>query len=312
MASGDRKFYRYRFVIAGLILAAHLSVGLNFFSVSPVLPLIMEDFGITRATASLLVALALLVHAVFGLPGGVIAARFGLKRVYFLAWLLVGMSVFSSFVNSFSTLLVLRLAYGIGFGVIIPATAPLLMQWLKPREITVMNGLDIAALALGVALSVTTVAPIADGIGWKNALSVFGAIALLGALAWAFLGRERPLERQAISVTNITFSDISSVLRNPVILLLAAADALVFMQYTALTGWLPTFYGESRNMSLAQAGFITGLIPLIGVGAVLAGGILPLRTSDKRIFYVVHGFLIGIGGLGSFLLESNIGILAFL
>ena len=310
MASGDRKFYRYRFVIAGLILAAHLSVGLNFFSVSPVLPLIMEDFGITRTTASLLVALALLVHAVFGLPGGVIAARFGVKRVYFLAWLLVGMSVFSSFVNSFSTLLILRLAYGIGFGVIIPATAPLLMQWLKPREITVMNGLDIAALTLGVALSVTTVAPIADGIGWKNALSVFGAIALLGALAWAFLGRERPLERQAISVTNITFSDISSVLRNPVILLLAAADALVFMQYTALTGWLPTFYGESRNMSLAQAGFITGLIPLIGVGAVLAGGILPLRISDKRIFFVVPGFLIGIGGLGSFLLESNIGILA--
>jgi len=175
MASGDRNFYRYRFVIAGLILAAHFSVGLNFFSVSPVLPLIMEDFGITRTTASLLVALALLVHAVFGLPGGVIAARFGVKRVYFLAWLLVGMSVFSSFVNNFSTLLVLRLAYGIGFGVIIPATAPLLMQWLKPREITVMNGLDIAALTLGVALSVTTVAPIADGIGWKNALSVFGA-----------------------------------------------------------------------------------------------------------------------------------------
>ena len=283
MASGNRNFYRYRFVIAGLILAAHFSVGLNFFSVSPVLPLIMEDFGITRATASLLVALALLVHAIFGLPGGVIAARFGVKRVYFLAWLLVGMSVFSSFVNSFSTLLILRLAYGVGFGVIIPATAPLLMQWLKPREITVMNGLDIAALTLGVALSVTTVAPIADGIGWKNALSVFGAIALLGALAWAFLGRARPPEHQAISVTNITFSDISSVLRNPVILLLAAADALVFMQYTALTGWLPTFYGESRNMSLAQAGFVTGLIPLIGVGAVLAGGILPVSYTHLTL-----------------------------
>ncbi|SVA18888.1 uncharacterized protein METZ01_LOCUS71742, partial [marine metagenome] len=35
MTSDDRKFYRYRFVIAGLILAAHFSVGLNFFSVSP-------------------------------------------------------------------------------------------------------------------------------------------------------------------------------------------------------------------------------------------------------------------------------------
>ena len=62
-------------------------------------------------------------------------------------------------------------------------------------------------------------------------------------------------------------------------------------------------------MSLSEAGFITGLMPLVGVAAVLVGGILPLRVSDKRIFFVVPGLLIGLGGLGSFLLSSYIGIL---
>ena len=51
----------YRFVIVGLILLAHLSVGLNFFGVSPLLPLIIEEYGITRATAGLLIALPLLI-----------------------------------------------------------------------------------------------------------------------------------------------------------------------------------------------------------------------------------------------------------
>ena len=309
-APQDGVFNRYRFVVAGLIMLAHFSVGLNYFSVAPVFPLIMEDLEVNRATVSLLVALALLIHAVFGLPGGVIAGRFGAEKVYLLAWILVGMSAFSSFAENFATLLVLRLAYGIGFGLIIPTTAPILIRWMKPREITVMNGLDIAALTLGVAVSVTTVAPISEEIGWKNALSVFGTVALLGAVAWAFLGKAQCSDGQQVSEKRITLNDISNVLRNRIILLLAAADALVFMHYTALTGWLPTFYGEFRNMSLSEAGFITGMMPLVGVAAVLVGVILPLRVSDKRIFFVVPGLLIGLGGLGSFLLSSYIGILA--
>ena len=129
-------------------------------------------------------------------------------------------------------------------------------------------------------------------------------------MVWALLGKTKPLESQAISDKSISLRDVSSVLRNKIILLLAAADALVFMHYTALTGWLPTFYGESRNLSLSEAGFVTGLMPFVGVGAVLIGGVLPLRVSDQRIFFVVPGLLIGIGGLGSFLLNSYAGIVA--
>ena len=187
-----------------------------------------RDLGVNRATVSLLVALALLIHAVFGLPGGVIAGRFGAEKVYLLAWILVGMSAFSSFAENFATLLVLRLAYGIGFGLIIPTTAPILIRWMKPREITVMNGLDIAALTLGVAVSVTTVAPISEEIGWKNALSVFGTVALLGAVAWAFLGKAQCSDGQQVSEKRITLNDISNVLRN----------RIISVSYTHLT--LPT------------------------------------------------------------------------
>ncbi len=113
---------RYRFVIGGLILFAHFSVGINFFVVAPLLPLIIDDFGVNRTTASLLIALALLIHSFFGLPGGILAVRFGLKRMYFLSWLMIGLSVLSAVTPNFGTLLMLRLVYGIGFGAIIPAT----------------------------------------------------------------------------------------------------------------------------------------------------------------------------------------------
>ena len=297
---------RYRFVIAGLILAVHFSIGLNFFVVAPLLPLIVDDYGINRVTASLLIVLALLIHSGFGLPGGVIVVRFGLKRIYTVSWFLMGTLVISAVAPSFLTLLVLRLAYGVGFGLIIPATGPLLMQWFRPKEVTVMNALFIAALSLGMALSVSTAAPIASAMGWQNALGLFGGIGLLGAFAWSFLGKTQA--NVHIVSTAISLKDVLSVLRNRTILLLVAADALVFMQYTALTSWLPTFYNESRGMSLTQAGFVTGLLPLVGVFAVLVGGFLPLRFASRKPFFIVPGLLLGLGGLGSFLIDSTFGI----
>ena len=289
-----------------MILFAHFSVGINFFVVAPLLPLIIDDFGVSRTTASLLIALALLVHSFFGLPGGILAVRFGLKRMYFLSWLMVAVPVLSALAPDFWTLLMLRLVYGVGFGAIIPATGPLLMQWFRPREVTIMNGLDMAALSLGVALSVSVAAPLADAVGWQNTLSVFGGLALFGAVAWAVLGRVAP--GAPATDAGISLTEVWSVLRNRTILLLVAADGLVFMNYTALTSWLPAFYNEIRGMSLTQAGFVTGLLPFVGVFAVLVGGFLPLRFASKRPFFIVPGILLGLGGLGSFLVDNTLGI----
>ena len=97
---------------------------------------------------------------------------------------------------------------------------------------------------------------------------------------------------------------MGAVLRRREVLLLIAADAGVLVQYTAFTAWLPTFYSESRGVSLTQAGLITGILPFVGVAAVLLGGILPLRTGSTRGVLVASGLLAVVGGLGAFLLPN--------
>ena len=93
-------------------------------------------------------------------------------------------------------------------------------------------------------------------------------------------------------------------------LLLLAADAGVLIQYTALSAWLPTFYYEVRGMTLARAGFITGLLPLVGVFAVLAGALLPLKFGSPKVYLIVPGIMIIVGGLGSFSFTSTPAIYA--
>ncbi|MBC8263959.1 MAG: MFS transporter [Anaerolineales bacterium] len=293
----------YRFVIAGLILAAHLSLGLNVFPISPLLPVIIEDYGITRASASLLVALPVLAKAFIGLPGSVIVDRFGLKRIFTLSWFMVGALALSSVAPNFLTMLLLRLVYGVGAGFMVPGTGPLVMQWFRPREIPIINSLYLVVMSLGIAISVSIAAPLANVIAWQSVLGLFGGIALLGAVAWSLLGQTQPDKQQAKS--GFAFGDIWSVLRDRTIFLLVVGDALVFIQYGALTSWLPTYFHEFRGMSLDQAGYVTGLLPFVGIFAILAGGFLTPKIKSKRLFFIVPGILVGLGGFGSFLIGNT-------
>ena len=78
-------------MIAGFCLLANLAVGLKWFAAAPLLPLIIEDYSIGRATAGLMVMLAMLLSAGFGLPGGVVIAWMGLRRAFMAGWLLVSL-----------------------------------------------------------------------------------------------------------------------------------------------------------------------------------------------------------------------------
>ena len=90
-------------------------------------------------------------------------------------------------------------------------------------------------------------------------------------------------------------------MRNRSVVLLLAADAGILVQYTAFTGWLPTFYNEHRGISLSEAGFMTGILPLVGVFAVLAGGVIALRVTSPKVIFGTSGVMAGLGGLGTFL-----------
>ena len=298
-ATSNLNLSKYRFVIAALLLAGHLSVGLNIFTVSPIFPLVIDEYQISRAAAGLLVALPLLVAAALGLPSGMLIARVGIRRSFIIGWASIALLSLSGLAPNFLTLVLLRSVIGLGFAFVLTTSGPLLMQWFPTKEITIMNALTTAALSLGIALSVATAAPLSDFMDWQTALTVFALPGVAGLIAWMILGRESG--GVPMSVQGLTLQEVGGVLRNRTVVLLLAADAGILVQYTAFTGWLPTFYNENRGISLSQAGFITGMLPLVGVFAVLVGGAVALRIRSPKVLFATSGVMAGLGGLGAFL-----------
>ena len=294
----------YRFVIGGLAVGGHFLTGAGFQVLSPLLPLVTEDYGIDHGTAGLLVAAPLLVIAIFGILGGAIVGRVGLHRAYSIGWLLMGASALAALSPGFEGLLALRIAFGLGIALMFPATGPLLMQWFRPREITIVTSLSVGSMSLGMMVAMATAAPLAEALEWETVVGIFGGVGLAGAIAWIIWGKTR--EEVAVSApSGITLGDVWAVLRNRTVLLLGIGDTCCFMMYLALIGWLPTFFNESRGMSLTEAGFVTSLPALMGVFGVILGGFLPMKIPSKRLLFVIPGAMAALGGLGSFLLEST-------
>ena len=293
--------------MAVMTLAAHLAAGLNLFAVSPLLPLAIDDYGISRAEAGLLISLPMLVGAGLGIPGGMLAARFGLKRSYMVSWAAMALLSLSAFTPNFYAMLALRLFYGVGLALMVASSGQLVMQWFRGREVLVVNALNTAILSLGVAVSVAGAVPLAEWLGWKTTLTVFAGIGVIGTVIWPAAPGDR--SGQSGHRTGISVREVIAVLRGRTVALLVAADAGVFIQYTALTGWLPTFFSEARGIPLSEAGFLTSILPFVGMFAVFAGGALPMRFSYRSIL-VFSGILAILGGLGSFLFAHPVGIYA--
>jgi cyanate permease len=258
-------------------------------------------YGISRGMAGLLTGSVILMMSGFAIPAGMLVGRVDLKKLIGVAWFLLAAPALSFLAGSFTALLVMRMMVGLSLAVILPAFGPLLMQWFRPRELPLINGLNLAMSTVGMTLSTFITAPLAEAVGWKVALSIYGAVSLTGAFLWVALARvQQPVQTGG----RLSMRETWSVLRSRTTLLLAFADAGPFAQYVALTTWLPTFYFEVRGMSLSAAGSLVGLVPLAGVVALILAGVLSMRVARRRPFLILPGVIGGVAGFATFLMPG--------
>lgn len=298
--------------MGGLIVMLHVALGLNLFAPASLLTLIIDEIGISSTVAGLLIAGPILTQAFVGLPGGTLVRRFGAHRTASIGSFLAGAGACSLVLTGFAPILIARLLMGAGAALVITATGPLIMDWFPPRETSAMNTMFLVALSSGISLGVLGSAPLATRIGWRETLGLFGVAALVAMAVWALAGLRlgqwtSPSDRVVADAPGLTV--IREILSDRTVRALIFADSMVFIQYSVLTTWLPAFFNESRGMSVERAGLLTGMLPGVGIAAVIVGGIISARAKSWRGIFVVCGLLVGISGFATFIITSQVGIL---
>ncbi len=282
---------RARRTMVAFALGAMAVAYLDRVCISTAAPAIKADLGLDDAQMGYVFGAFTLAYAVFEVPSGWLADRFGarlmLTRIV-LWW--SAMTAATGAAQGFASLLALRWLFGMGEAGVLPSLARAFGRWLPERERGGAFGLTIMAAALGGAITQPIVVALLQRFSWRQAFPIFGAVGLVFAAAWFLWFRDDPHTHRGVNAAELALIGNDPPGAHPVVpwgAMLRSRNLMTLcaMYFGAIYGWyfyltwLPTYLLRARGFDLAAVGWLAAL-PLVGVATgSLAGGAL----SDRLV-----------------------------
>jgi MFS family permease len=163
-------------------------------------PRMQHDLNLSPASWGWVVGIFAFAYAVFEIPTGSLADKYGSRRV--LTRIVVWWSVFTSltgFASSFWLLLLIRFLFGAGEAGALPNFSSCVSNWFPIAGRARALGIAIMMTQLGGALSPLLVVPIQARYGWRVSFYLFGILGVLWAVIWFRWYRDKPAEMPNIS-----------------------------------------------------------------------------------------------------------------
>lgn len=281
------KYTNYRWLVATILFAGFLGLNILWFIPSPLLPIIMEDLDLNLMQGGLGLSIVCLLVALFSFVGGSLLNKIGVKKCLTYGLLLMGLGALVTYtVDSFVGLFWSRVLIGIGFGLCMPLSGPLIMMWFPEKERPYMNTVNAVLPYIATAITFALTVPMYQALNasWRMTISIWGILILLVAIIWIFKGKERSIDGAAELNNDESSGSVWSVLKNREVILLSIAEVGDMWSFQFLSSMLPTFYVTEVGMDLAQASNITSIFPLAGIAAGLIFGIWMSRVGLRKPF----------------------------
>jgi MFS family permease len=322
LAAGYARYvFWLMFVISGLnYLDRFVFIGLA--------PYIQSDLKFSYFQIGLLSSAFLLVYTIVAMPLGFLADRVARKVIVsagVIVWSIA--TVFTGLVSSFLPMLGVRSILGVGEGSYFPAGTPLLAAFYPPsRRAAIMARWGVGTL-IGAAIGVLAASFFTHGSDWRYAFFFTGVPGFIAAVFMLRLREksrheEDPIAEKLVGSGPSFWQRLRAYLGVPTIRVILGLHALGFFGITAVSSFLTIYlfdaYGNSpvtRQDALGNvigqapapfphAGLTKALVPILGGGLVLLGGVfgnlyggiladrLSRRFSGARVLTGGLGFLL--------------------
>jgi sugar phosphate permease len=282
--------WQRRHWILAVLFAAYLLCYMDRMAIATAIPFMAKDFGLSPLGMGGVLSAFFIGYALMQLPGGLLADRFGPRRVMILA--IVGWSFFTlltGLASSLPVLLGIRVLFGASEGPFPPSASKTIALWFAPDEVGRANGLILAAVQIGAAIAPLCVAWIIVEWGWRAVfywLLVPGLI--LALLVWTVV-KDAPAQ-----LAPAPHMRVREVLKMRVVRWSAVTIFLWSIAAWGLMNWLPTYLLQARGFSLPKLGLLGSLPYLAGaLGYFLGGYFVDGYFKNQRHVPIASGLLGG-------------------
>ena len=268
--------------------------------------LFMQEFGLSQVAMGRVFSAFLLGYALFQVPGGAMADRWGARRVLALAaWAWVALTALqaatgwgpwgASVASVLAGFVALRFLMGAAAAPTYPAAAQGVSRWVPVSFQGRATGIVIASVGLGSAIAPPLVSAVMVRWGWRASLLASALPALLIAVAWRWLpDRAGGPDRQTASSPDrkIPLPPSPSGLRRgkPASSLRSASFALLTLSYSLqgyvgyiFVTWFYLYLVQERHFGLMAGAWMSSLPWVLSIVSIPLGGLVADRLAAGRL-----------------------------
>ena len=293
------KAIHYGWVIVGVgVLVKMTGLGFGRFAYPMLLPNMRGSLSFNYSEMGLLSGAIMLGYLLFSLVGGMLATRFGPKRIVIASLLCGALSMFFiSRLSGFSSLLFFSFAMGAGAAGSHISITTMPMTWFEERRLGRAVGIITGGTGLGIIVTGLLLPYLLFNLGeeaWRQCWFLLGLITFLVAVIGWILLREKPSQITFLpsSLDGDKKSHISKRESNELTLKAIFIIYFIFgFSYNIYATYFVAYMIEEIRLAAKTAGDIWAIFGWMCTASGLIWGYLSDRLGRRKALLWNHGII---------------------
>ncbi len=193
---------RYKMVFGTFILA--MIVLFDRILISVAKDPIAESISLTDKQMGWVLSIFALGYALFQTPSGLLADRFGARRI--LTAVVTLWSFFTAITGAafnFISLMIIRFLFGAGEAGAFPGMSQTIYRWIPLKERGIVHGINFSGGRIGAAIALPVVAGLIEWTGWRMTFALMGLVGLIWAVIWYAWFRDDPENHPSVTAEEL-------------------------------------------------------------------------------------------------------------
>jgi MFS family permease len=245
---------------------------------------LQRRFGLSASQAGLLTSVFMFAYGAVGIPAGSLATRWGGRvLVVSCAFFVIGSVVFAVS-SSYSGFLAGRILQGLGGGMVLPVSSPVIARHLAPKARNRGWGIFASGKGLGALVGLLLMPSVASLGGFRAVFFTTAGMAVaIGAVSIA----QKPVRALPVESAGSTLRDLTRALGavslNGRVLLLGLFNAASLAVGTGVLIWTPDFLESQFHSTASVAAYLTAGLAVAQLLGAPTGAACAIRWGRMRV-----------------------------